>query len=196
MGWKSVKEHYRIEHYVTVDRDKGICIGSPYVHDLIIIGLDGVIKKRPDRTHNDELCRYLREFDADSELLKKLIAQEDKFEKSLPVWTYFGSRIVEKFCDEYGWPNVTHEGLMMYDNTFSRDRAMIVRAAYQNAKAGHDITRDRVEQTRKELEWIEARNSEYFRDMCRLVKLARDESVDLKDDDGDDDNDDDEMDGQ
>jgi hypothetical protein len=187
MGWKSVKEHYRIGHYVTVDREKGICIGSPYVHDLIVIGFDGVVKKRPDRTHNDDLCRYLREFDADRELLKQLILQEDKFEKSLPVWTYFGSRIVEKFCEEYGWPNVTHDGLMMYNNTFSKDRAVIVRAAYQNAKAGHEVTGDRVEQTRRELEEIEARNSEYFRDMCRLVELARSESIDLKEEDDEDD---------
>lgn len=198
MGWKSVKEHYRIEHAVAVYPEKGICIGSPYVHDLIVIGFDGVVKKRPDRTHNDALSRYQSEFDADPEMLKRLVLQEDKFEKSLPVWTYEGSRIVEKFCDEYGWPNVTHDGLMMHDNTFSKDRAVIVRAAYQNAKAGHDITGDRVEQTRKELEEIEARNSEYFSDMCRLAKLARDESVDLKDDDDgdDDDNDDDAMDGQ
>ena len=185
MGWKSVKEHYQIGHYVTVDRDKGICIGSPYVHDLIVIGFDGVVKKPPARTHNDELDRYLREFDADRELLKQLILQEDKFEKSLPVWTYFGSRIVEKFCEEYGWPNVTHDGLMMYDNTFSKYRAVIVRAAYANAKAGHELTGDRVEQARKELEEIEARNSEYFRDMCRLVELARSESIDLNaEDDG------------
>jgi hypothetical protein len=185
MGWKSVKEHYQIGHYVTVDRDKGICIGSPYVHDLIVIGFDGVVKKPPARTHNDELDRYLREFDADRELLKKLVTQEDKFEKSLPVWTYFGSRIVEKFCEEYGWPNVTHDGLMMYANTFSKDRAVIVRAAYANAKAGHELTGDRVEQARKELEEIEARNSEYFRDMCRLVELARSESIDLNaEDDG------------
>ena len=183
MGWKSVKEHYRIGHYVTVDREKGICIGSPYVHDLIVIGFDGVVKKRPDRTHNDDLCRYLREFDADRELLKQLILQEDKFEKSLPVWTYFGSRIVEKFCEEYGWPNVTHDGLMMYANTFSKERAVIVRAAYRNAKAGHELTGDRVEQAYKEFEEVEARRKGYFSDMCRLITLARNESIDLKDDD-------------
>lgn len=183
MGWKSVKEHYRIGHYVTVDREKGICIGSPYVHDLIVIGFDGVVKKRPDRTHNDDLCRYLREFDADRELLKQLILQEDKFEKSLPVWTYFGSRIVEKFCEEYGWPNVTHDGLMMYDNTFSKYRAVIVRAAYQNAKAGHEVTGDRVEQTRKELKEIESRRDGYLCDMFRLEELARAGSIDLKEED-------------
>ena len=30
MGWKNIKEHYRIGHTVHVT-DKGICIGSPYI---------------------------------------------------------------------------------------------------------------------------------------------------------------------
>jgi len=37
MGWKNIKEHYRINHYVQVT-EQGICIGSPYIHNIIVIG--------------------------------------------------------------------------------------------------------------------------------------------------------------
>jgi len=45
MGWKNVKEHYRIGHSVQVT-EQGVCIGSPYVHNLIVVGLDGRFVKR------------------------------------------------------------------------------------------------------------------------------------------------------
>jgi hypothetical protein len=57
MGWKSVKEHYQIKHIVQVT-DKGICVGSPYIHDVIIIGLDGKVLKRDREPSNDDLNRY------------------------------------------------------------------------------------------------------------------------------------------
>ena len=47
MGWKNIKEHYRIGHAVQVT-DAGICIGSPYIHNIIIIGVDGTLKKRTE----------------------------------------------------------------------------------------------------------------------------------------------------
>ncbi len=47
MGWKNVKDLYGIKHTVQMT-EKGICIGSAYVHDLIVIGLDGVLKKRDE----------------------------------------------------------------------------------------------------------------------------------------------------
>jgi hypothetical protein len=36
MGWKTLKEHFDIEHFVQVTK-KGICIGSGFVHDLVTI---------------------------------------------------------------------------------------------------------------------------------------------------------------
>ena len=44
MGWKNVKEHYRIGHSVHVT-EKGICIGSSYIPDIIIIAPDGTIER-------------------------------------------------------------------------------------------------------------------------------------------------------
>lgn len=135
MGFKSVKDHYQILHAVHVT-DAGICIGSPYISDLIVIGLDGVLKKRHRSGTNAELDRYMAEFDADPEKLKELVARPDTFTDALPVYTWDGGEIIEAKCEEYGWPNVTHEGRMMYENTFFKSKADAVKHAKADAACG------------------------------------------------------------
>lgn len=82
MGWKNVKERYRIDHHVQVTQ-RGICIGSAYIHDLIVIGLNGVIIK-PYRACeglgwgvNPDLKRYETEMLADLEALRKAVLEPD-----------------------------------------------------------------------------------------------------------------------
>jgi len=143
MGWKNVKEHYRIDHQVQVTNE-GICIGSPYIHAIIIISLDGALIKEDDRTLNDKLSRYQAEMKADPDKLRDLVLSEDKFSSSIPVYTYDGATIVQKFCEKLGWPNVTHDGAMMYDNTFFADREAAVEAAKRNCKAAILLRRSEI----------------------------------------------------
>lgn len=150
MGWKAVKDHYRIEHIVQVT-DKGICIGSPYIHDILVISKDGVLMK-PDRvSQNVSLRRYQDEMEADPALLQELVLREDVFDRSIKVYTYDGAEIIEKLCEEPDWPNVTHDGLVMYENTFSTDREKVVKFAWRNASAGVEAGRRYVKQTEEEL---------------------------------------------
>jgi hypothetical protein len=132
VGWKNVKEHYRIGHIVQVTNE-GICIGSGYISDIIVIDPStGSLTKRYDRG-NDELSRYQSELEADPETLRRLIATPDRFAKAVPVYTFAGADIIEVLCEEPGWPNVTHDGSIMYANTFSPDRKQVILWAKQNA---------------------------------------------------------------
>ena len=130
MGWKNLKEHYRIGHIVCVT-EKGICIGSGYVHDLIIVNpTDGSLQPNKEMgwsSSNEDLKRYRQEMQADPAKVRALIEAPDTFAASLPVYTYdYDGNIVEKRCEDYGWPNQTHDGDLMYDNTFfaTRDEAL------------------------------------------------------------------------
>lgn len=134
MGWKNVKEHYRINHIVQVREDKGICIGSPYIHDLIVIGFDGSFIKKDDGRVNEDLRRYQTEMLANMPKLKELVESPDTFEKSITIWTYDGGKIIEKQCEVPEWPNVTHDGEMIYENTFSVDRSKVIKWAKKNAE--------------------------------------------------------------
>jgi len=173
MGWKNVKEHYKIGHYVQVT-EKGICIGSPYIHDIIVIGLDGTIKKTETTTHNADLIRYQIEMLDDPEKLRQLVQSPDGFSKSIPVYTYDGGEIIEKQCETLGWPNVTHDGLMIYENTFSADKDVVIAWAKTNAELAIKWTLEHIEQKQQELESLQADLSKYRNDLEKLEALSAD----------------------
>ena len=168
MGWKNVKEQYRIGHSVQVT-DEGNCIGSPYIHDLIVIGADGRILKRLERTVNADLNRYQAEMDADPAKLKELAISPDSFDRSLAVYTYVGGNIIEKVCETIGWPNPTHDGKMMYSNTFSADRAEVVRWAIANATAKIESLTQIIDEGEKTLAHQRARQEQARRDLAKLI---------------------------
>jgi len=150
MGWKNVMDHYRIEHHVEVTKE-GICIGSPYIHNIIVIGLDGKIKKRYEGRSNEDLYRYQNEMDAGPETLRQLVQSPDSFAAAVSVYTYCGGNIIEKQCETPGWPNVTHDGEMMYKNTFSTDKDQVVVWAKENADLGIKLGRERIAEAEKDL---------------------------------------------
>lgn len=56
---------------------------------------------------------------ADPTAAAALLAKPDTFAASIPVYTWDASyAIVSHQCEELGWPNVTHDGALMYRNTF------------------------------------------------------------------------------
>lgn len=134
MGWKRVKEQYQISHIVHVTNE-GICIGSSFITNAIIISMNGKIIKRYCDGHNEELMRYQREMDADPDLLEFMVKVPDRFEKHIPVFTHIKGQIVEKQCESVGWPNTTHDGELMYQNCFSPDLHTMVRLAEQHIAA-------------------------------------------------------------
>lgn len=169
MGWKNVKEHYRIEHFVQVT-PAGLCIGSSYIHDIIVIRLqdddEGMFLKRyQGMGGNKDLERYQAEMDADLVTLRELIRTPDTFTASLPVYTWEDGKILEKHCEEYGYPNVTHDGQMMYQNTFSPSYHVTLDRAIKDAEAGVRLAAERQDECRKALEHAVARTSRKRRDL-------------------------------
>ena len=150
MGWKTLKEQFRIEHIVQVT-EAGVCIGSGYVHDL------ATINPQTGRvSENNTFSRFLQEhcpalLAATPEQILQALAAKDVFSASITVYTYGDSGIVEKQCEATGWPNVTHDGWLMYDNRFSTDKRQVVQWAKRNAHHGVRYGREGVEEAEQEL---------------------------------------------
>lgn len=134
MGWKNVRDHYKIDHIVQV-RDGRISIGSSFINDLILISLEGKLIHKEKGLHKS-LQPLVDEMEASPETLEKLVKSPDHFSASIPVYTYKGAEIIEKLCEEPGWPNVTHDGCLMYENTFSTDKQEVIEWAKNNARSG------------------------------------------------------------
>lgn len=168
MGWKAVRDHYRIKHDVQVT-SAGICIGTGYVHDIIVISLDrGEIVRRWG-SGGGEIGRYLDEMDADPFKLAELVQQPDTFERSIPVYTYEGGDVVEKQCEELGYPNVTHDGCMQFENTFSPDPGLVRTWAIDSAESGIKWMVETVEEARRELTKRIDRLNQYRADLAKLT---------------------------
>lgn len=172
MGWKKVKQHYKIEHIVQVDRDKNICIGSAYAHDLMVISMDGRLVKRYGENgsmgRNRDLLRYQREMDADPGKLRELVMAEDEFSKSVPVYTYkYGTaEIVETACEKPGWPNIAHDGSLMHEDQFFPTRVEAVREALDTCERMVPMLADLLKEKGEELANTERR--------MRLAEISAD----------------------
>lgn len=150
MGWKTLKEQFGIKHIVQVSNGC-ICIGSGFVQDLVTINLiTGLVSE--DRAFPNFLPEeYPSLHSASPEMILAAINAKDDFSASIPVFTYSGSTIIEKQCEQLGWPNVTHDGEIMYENMFSVDRDQVVRWALNNLRLGVKFEKEAVNRMEREL---------------------------------------------
>jgi hypothetical protein len=153
MGWKNVKEHYRIGHIVQVT-DKGIVIGSSYMPEIIVISMNGELTKLYETGFgsNEDLVRYQNEMLADLSKLKELIDTPDTFQTFIKVYTWKDGVILEKLCEDTAWPNVTHDGELMYENMFSTNKAQVVQWAKKNVKGSLVGYTEAIEDYRQKME--------------------------------------------
>jgi hypothetical protein len=176
MGIKAIREKYKIEHLVQ-NRDNVICIGSGYIHDIIVISFDGkIIKKYKNGVYNDgwstneNLKRYQEEMIIDEENgeLKKLIDLKDDFKVLLPIFTVDDGVLIETFCEKYDFPNTTIEGYLIYENTFFKTREEAIDYGLRDCKSYIKI----LEEGKQELEEeISKKNERINMFQKRLVDL-------------------------
>ena len=151
MGWKALKDHYKIKNIVQV-RNGAICIGNAHIPDVIIITESG--PKWSDRrvpTGYPDLRGYFSDIVADLSVMQDLMNMPDRFDNSLPVFTYIDADVIELRCESYGWPNCTHDGQCMYDNKFFESRISAISACKKDAKNRLDRILDHISTLENEL---------------------------------------------
>jgi hypothetical protein len=183
MGWKSVRDHYSIAHIVKVV-DGDLHIGSPYIGDMVVISPDGTIRTREMRG-GPKLEEAQKAIEKDPSTFARLFAQEDAFDVSIPVYTWEDGEIVEKACEELDWPNVTHDGQVMYENQYFTDRDVAVRRARDDAKSGIEGWSRRVAEAERSLEEMKERRDASLAALAKLDRtypdIAAEDDVEAKD---------------
>lgn len=132
MGFKAFKKHFGIDGHIVSIRDGAILIGSEYVSNLV--GFDMQTGKV---LVSDAFSSFLGKFypnilNSSNEERLALIKIEDHFHRSIPVYTYSDGKIIEKHCEELGFPNVTHDGELMYSNTHFANKKDAIEKACEN----------------------------------------------------------------
>ena len=113
--------------------------------------MDGVLKVRYQNGYNEHLKRYQSEMDADPVKLAELVTSPDKFDTSIPVYTYNEGKIIEKQCEVLGWPNCTHDGEIMYENKFFADKNDAVKDAKNDVICAVEVIEGNIKTKEAEL---------------------------------------------
>lgn len=168
MGWKNVKTHYGIRQFIHV-QDGQILIsvmGPSNIIPVIRINSDGIASMVSEAWCSDYLSHLFETLAREPDLLRTLIEKPDRFEHSIRVYTYQNDTIWSTECEQLGWPNVTHEGRLMYVHRYSPDREQVLQWATEEAK-------NRVADLEKEMAKI--------RDTFSVASIAvRDELVETR----------------
>lgn len=144
MGWKALKEKYNIQHQIQMT-DKGLAIGSGFVHNLIVINPETGAIRENETFKGLGREQYSKLMDADPTEIVRTLEEQDTFERSIPIYTYEDSQVLKKYCEVPEYPNTTHDGCLIYENTFSTDRDQIVQRAIENAEAGVSLMQGSVQ---------------------------------------------------
>lgn len=114
------------KYHIHQSRGK-ICIGSHMCNDLLTLDIKTNNVKYALDTFGDgrkALGNETLEFIWDkfyeligTDELKDIIEGCDEIEKKLPLFYYEDGAIIETHTDEYGYGNVTHDGVLIYENS-------------------------------------------------------------------------------
>lgn len=150
MGWKTIKERFGIEHIVCVEGGN-INIGSGYVNDLITISMASGYVKENDTFEGFLKDNYPQLSEASQSEVLGATQAEDTFGKSITVYTYDDKGIYTKQCEELGYPNVTHCGMLMYENRFSADIEQVKTWFFENIDIAIRWEEERIEKLQREI---------------------------------------------
>lgn len=152
MGWKAFKDHFKITHIVHIDSDGQLVIGSPMMPKIVIIDFkSGQILK--DGIGSSFLKKHYPEIlTVDSEKIKELLAQEDNFSSNIKkVFRFKNGVIEEKLTEETNFPNVTHDGTLIYDNELFNNYSEALEKAVVNEKSSLSFLENDIKRLEKEL---------------------------------------------
>lgn len=114
--------------YAVHFRDGKVCVGSPMCSELITVDSKTMkIKYALDtfREGRKSISSEELEFIWDTLMeliktgeLKTIIENDDPIDGMFPVYCCEDGKIEKKYADVFGWPHSTHDGTLMYENTF------------------------------------------------------------------------------
>lgn len=167
--------------YAVTNNKNYIAIGSAYCHDLITVNKNTLhlkyafdtFKKGRQSINNPKLefiWDKLKEL-IDNGKIKDIIEGSDNIDKPLSVYTIEDGKLIETFTDEYGWPNVTIDGYLMYDNTYFKNKVDAINSGIEGCKLGISSYNITIEETNNKLEKLKDRLALERNDLKHLESL-------------------------
>jgi hypothetical protein len=152
MGWKAVRDHYGIDHIVSINTDGNLSISSAYISNIIVVRPDGKILEGFGKTDSKIINGLLDKFANEPGVIRSLLETPDTFSKSIPVYKCSRGVLVEKFCEKLGWPNCTHDGELMHNNVFYESKEDAVASGIRQCESWIELLDSQILQLRADLQ--------------------------------------------
>ena len=170
--------------YTVNNNEDYIAVGSPLCHNLISVDKTTLkIKYALDTWHEGRKSLTKRDTEEllfiwdklqeliDNGQIKDIIEGVDKIENPLPVYTVDDGKLIATFTDQYGWPNTTINGEMMYENTHFKISIEAIKYGIADCEAGLKLSEQRLSEVEKELAEAKERVEMYRTGIKNLKSL-------------------------
>jgi len=168
MGIKAIKRLYGLEDMLVHKAPHGICFGTEMAPDVLTVSEEGKIIQGAQ--HN--LKRYYGELEGaiakDPGAFEEAFREKEEFNETFPVFTYEDGNIKEKACEILGWPNLTTDGELMYENTHFAKRDECIKQAAANLRAQVERGIERVRELSDTLAIEEERLQQAWKELSSL----------------------------
>lgn len=150
MGWKVFKDKFGIKHNIDSDGDF-LLIGSGMVSNLVTVNVK-TGKVAENSTFSGLILKNYPELQkASAQDILAALQQQDVFEKNIPIFSFDDNGIIEDLCEEPGYPNTTHQGRLIYENTFFLERNKAVASAMEELTLWISLQEREIVKTEEEL---------------------------------------------
>lgn len=166
MKSRKLKKILNDTRYIVNNQKDYIAVGSPLCHNLISVDkktlkikyvLDTWNTGRQSVGHHEELgfiWDTLQELINNGEI-HDIINGNDEIDNPLPVYTIEGGKLIETWTDEYGWPNTTIDGTIMYENTHFKTRKEAIEDGIRDYKNRYEYKREYFEELKEKIKKTE-----------------------------------------
>lgn len=157
MGWKNFKEHYKVDFMEVSDGE--IHVGVSYVPSMFSVDMKtGAVQQRSSLLSDSALRPLYERLKNEQAHLVSVLTRPDSFGDTYPVYTYTkNGEVVERRCEAYGWPNVTTDGELMYENMFFRTRNAALNECISSLSCSLNFLDVAIEEQEKRLQELRER---------------------------------------
>lgn len=171
--------------YIVHDYGDKICIGNDFVSDLISVdkktlqiqyALDG--RNGRESLLGKSCSSLLFIWDTLRHLIytgemKDIIEGGDVLENPLAVFTCKNGLLIYATTDDYGYPNVTADGILMHDNSYFKTKSKALESGIRDRQSGIDMSEQLLKEREEELQKIKDRIDSYKKDITSYTCLLQ-----------------------
>lgn len=173
--------------YIINNQEDYIAVGSSLCHDLISVdkktlkikyALDTWREGRKSLDKKDYLAVIwdkLQEL-IDNGEIHDIINGNDEIDNPLPVYTIKDGELVETWTDEYGWPNTTIDGTIMYENTHFKTKKEAIENGIYSYKNRYEYRREYLEELKEKIQKVNEDIEYINKTLINLNKLLENET--------------------